>query len=109
MLAAIGREYDKGRLLLIGTTDLLDARRPVIWNIGAIAASGLPQALDLFRKILLASAAIPAMFPPALINVEVDDQRYQEMHVDGAAIAQKSLIGGRPSPLGVTTEHRQCA
>ena len=34
----------KGRLLLIGTTDL-DAQRPVIWNIGALAASGKPEAL----------------------------------------------------------------
>ena len=90
MLAAIAREYAKGRLLLIGTTDL-DARRPVIWNIGAIAASGQPQALDLFRKILLASAAVPAVFPPVLIDVEVDGHRYQEMHVDGGAIAQMFL------------------
>ena len=58
MLAAIAGEYKKGRLLPIGTTDL-DEQRPVIWNIGAIAASGRPEALDLFRKILLASAAIP--------------------------------------------------
>ncbi|MDR3531245.1 MAG: patatin-like phospholipase family protein [Rhodopila sp.] len=90
MLTAIAREYAKGRLLLIGTTDL-DARRPVIWNIGAIAASGQPHALDLFRKILLASAAIPAVFPPVLIDVEVNGQPYQEMHVDGGAIAQMFL------------------
>jgi hypothetical protein len=90
MMAAIADEYAKGRLLLIGTTDL-DARRPVIWNIGAIAASGQPQALDLFRKILLASAAIPAFFPPVLIDVEVNGRHYQEMHVDGGAIAQMFL------------------
>jgi hypothetical protein len=90
MLDAIAREYAKGRLLLIGSTDL-DARRPMIWNIGAIAASGQPQALDLFRKILLASAAIPAVFPPVLIDVEVNGRRYQEMHVDGGAIAQMFL------------------
>jgi hypothetical protein len=90
MLDAIAREYAKGRLLLIGTTDL-DARRPVIWNIGAIAASGQPQALNLVRKILLASAAIPAFFPPVLIDVEVNGQPYQEMHVDGGAIAQMFL------------------
>lgn len=40
MFDAIAREYQKGRLLLIGTTHL-DAQRPTtIWNIGAIAASG---------------------------------------------------------------------
>jgi predicted acylesterase/phospholipase RssA len=90
MMAAIAREYAKGRLLLIGTTDL-DAHRPVIWNIGAIAASGQPNALELVRKILRASAAIPAVFPPVLIDVEVNGQHYQEMHVDGGAMAQMFL------------------
>lgn len=90
LLAAVAGEYAKGRLLLIGTTDL-DAQRPVIWNMGAIASSGHPQSLDLFRKILLASAAIPGAFPPVMIDVEVDGRRYQEMHVDGGAIAQVFL------------------
>jgi hypothetical protein len=90
MFDAIAREYAKGRLLLIGTTDL-DAQRPVIWNIGALAASGHPQALDLFRKILRASAAVPGAFQPVLIDVEIDGQRFQELHVDGGAIAQLFL------------------
>jgi len=90
MLAAIAREYAKGRLLLIGTTNLDDGR-PVIWNIGAIAASGKPGAIELFRKILLASAAVPALFPPVLIDVEVGGKRFQEMHVDGGAVAQMFL------------------
>jgi hypothetical protein len=90
MLEAIAAEYRKGRLLLIGTTDL-DAQRPVIWNIGAIADSGHPGALDLFRKILRASAAIPGAFQPVLIDVEIDGRKYQEMHVDGGAIAQLFL------------------
>jgi len=87
MLAAIAREYRRGRLLLIGTTNL-DLQRPVVWNIGAIAASGHPQALALFRSILLASASIPGAFPPVLIDVEHDGRRFQEMHVDGGAAAQ---------------------
>ena len=90
MFDAIAREYKKGRLLLIGTTDL-DARRPVIWNIGALAASGHPQALDLFRKVLRASAAVPGAFQPVMIDVEVDGRKYQELHVDGGAIAQLFL------------------
>ncbi len=90
MLDAIAAEYQKGRLLLIGTTDL-DAQRPVIWNIGAIAASGHPGALELFRKILRASAAIPGAFQPVFVDVEVDGKKYQEMHVDGGAIAQLFL------------------
>ena len=87
MLDAIAAEYAKGRLLLIGTTDL-DARRPVIWNIGKIAASKSPNALPLVRKILVASAAIPGAFPPTMIDVEVSGKPYQEMHVDGGATAQ---------------------
>ncbi|MCW5733736.1 MAG: patatin-like phospholipase family protein [Enhydrobacter sp.] len=90
MLDAIAREYQKGRLLMIGTTDL-DAQRPVIWNIGAIAASGRPGSLELFRKILRASAAIPGAFQPVFIDVEIDGKKYQEMHVDGGAIAQLFL------------------
>jgi predicted patatin/cPLA2 family phospholipase len=90
MFDAIAREYRKGRLLLIGTTHL-DAQRPVIWNIGAIAASGHPGGLELFRKILRASAAIPGLFQPVLFDVEVDGRKYQEMHVDGGAIAQLFL------------------
>ena len=90
MLDAIAREYQRGRLLLIGTTHL-DAQRPVIWNVGAIAASGHPGALDLFRKILRASAAIPGLFQPVLFDVEIDGKKYQEMHVDGGAIAHLFL------------------
>ncbi|MBX9698506.1 MAG: patatin-like phospholipase family protein [Acetobacteraceae bacterium] len=87
MLAAIAREYARGRLLLIGTTNL-DLKRPVVWNIGAIAASGHPGALELFRRILLASASIPGAFPPVLVDVEHGGRAFQEMHVDGGAATQ---------------------
>ena len=96
-LARIAREYqDKGRILLIGTTNL-DARRPVIWNMGAIAVAARdnPRALELFRKIMLASAAIPGAFPPVMIDVEVNGQPHQEMHVDGGAMAQVFLYPPR--------------
>ncbi len=91
LLARIAAEYRKGRLLLIQTTDL-DAGRPAIWNIGAIAASGDPRAADLIRHILLASASIPAAFPPVLFDVEANGQRYQELHVDGGAVSQAFLV-----------------
>jgi predicted acylesterase/phospholipase RssA len=87
MLDDIAAEYAKGRLLLIGTSDL-DAMEPVIWNMTAIAASHDPHALTLFRRILLASASIPGAFPPVMIDVNAGGQRYQEMHVDGGAEAQ---------------------
>jgi hypothetical protein len=87
LLDAIAAEYAKGRVLLVGTTNL-DALEPVIWNMTAIAASKNPGALKLFRSILLASASIPVAFPPVMIDVEVHGVRYQEMHVDGGTVAQ---------------------
>lgn len=83
----IARAYEQGRLLLIGTTNL-DEGRPVIWNVGKLAASKRPGALRLIQQILIASAAIPGAFPPEMIDVEVDGRPYQEMHVDGGASAQ---------------------
>jgi len=87
MLDEIAVEHRKGRILLIGTADL-DARRGVIWNIGKIAESGSPRALELVHDILVASAAIPGAFPPVMIDVDVAGQRHQEMHVDGGTVAQ---------------------
>jgi predicted acylesterase/phospholipase RssA len=91
LLARIAEEHRKGRILLIGTTNL-DARQPVIWNVSKIAASGHPQALELCWRILLASAAIPGAFPPSMVRVEVDGTPYEEMHVDGGASAQVFLF-----------------
>jgi hypothetical protein len=90
MLDAIAAEHKKGRILLIGTTNL-DARRPVVWDIGAIAESGQPGALELVQDILVASAAIPGAFPPMMFNVEANGKVYQEMHVDGGASTQVFL------------------
>jgi predicted acylesterase/phospholipase RssA len=87
MLKEIAAEYTKGRLLLIATTNL-DARQSVIWNMTKVAASGHPSSLELFQKIMVASAAIPGAFPPAMIDVDVNGKRYQEMHVDGGAQSQ---------------------
>ena len=91
MMARIAEEYERGRLLLIQTTDL-DAGYPVIWNIGAIAKSGGPEALSLIRHIMLASASIPAAFPPVMFDVEAKGEPYQEMHVDGGAVSQAFLV-----------------
>lgn len=87
VLDAIAVEYAKGRMLLIGTTDL-DSREPVIWNMGAIAASNAPGALELFQKIIRASASIPGAFQPMMVDVTVDGKHYQEMHVDGGTTQQ---------------------
>jgi hypothetical protein len=90
-LAEVAEEHRKGRRLLIGTTNL-DAERPVIWDMGQIAISGRTEALDLFRKVLLASAAIPAVFPPGFVKVAAGGGVYDEMHVDGGATREVFLV-----------------
>ncbi|WP_333835081.1 patatin-like phospholipase family protein, partial [Rubrimonas sp.] len=72
LLEAIAVEHRKGRILHIGTTNL-DAGRPVIWDIGAIANSGEPGALELVRELIRASAAIPVAFPPIFVQVRTPD------------------------------------
>lgn len=90
MISKIAAEYGRGRLLLIATTNL-DQSRAIIWNIGAIAESRSPKARDLIVDVLSASAAIPGAFPPVMIDVTVNGERFQEMHVDGGAMAQAFL------------------
>lgn len=57
MIERIAREYRKGRLLLVGTTNL-------------------------------ASASIPGVFPPVMLDVSIGGERFQERHVDGGTVAQ---------------------
>jgi hypothetical protein len=63
----------------------------VTWNMGEIAASRAPGALELFRKIMIASTSVPGAVSPVMINVEADGKTYQEMHVDGGVISQVFL------------------
>ena len=85
MLSSVAEAHAKGRRLIVVTTNL-DSQRAVIWNMGAIAASGAPNALDLFRDVLTASASIPAVFPPQLVDVQAEGRAFQEMHVDGSVV-----------------------
>jgi predicted acylesterase/phospholipase RssA len=87
VLAKIAAEGRKGRSLLVGTTDL-DAGRPVVWDITRLAASDAPNAPALIHDVILASASIPGIFPPVLIEVEANGRRFDELHVDGGVTAQ---------------------
>jgi Patatin-like phospholipase len=99
-LRQVADAHNRGRRLYIGTVDL-DSQQFVVWNTGLIAASGGPEALDLVRKVILASAAIPIAFPPVFFEVEANGRRYDEMHVDGAVAATVFLHAGvfRPSRI----------
>lgn len=68
IIEALAAETAKGKVILIAATDL-DTGTQHFWNLGAEAAksieTGDPQRV---RRILLASAAIPAIFPPVVID-----------------------------------------
>lgn len=87
LIDEIAAEYFRGRRLLVQTTNI-DAQRPVIWDISAISASRRADRKTLITDILLASAAIPAVFPPMRIHVQAAGKDYDELHVDGGVSAQ---------------------
>lgn len=99
LLKAVAAEHAKGRRLLVATT-AVDSERPVLWDMGAIASEGSAKALALFRSVILASSAVPGIFPPVLIESQgPDGKTIQEMHDDGGTMApfylapEPALIG----------------
>ena len=89
-LQRVAAAYDDNRLLFIGTTNI-DYGQTWIWNMGLIAKAGN---VDLYRKVLLASASFPIVFPP----VDIDGHLF----VDGAArsnLVVPGMFGGqKPNP-----------
>jgi predicted acylesterase/phospholipase RssA len=89
-LARVAAAYDDGRLLVVGTTNV-DYGQTWVWNMSLIAKAGK---LELYRKVLLASASFPVVFPP----VEIDGHLF----VDGAARSNIVVAGmsgtERPDP-----------
>ena len=92
VLDAIAVEHAKGRRLYVASTNM-DREEPVIWDMGAIASSKDPAKLELFRSVLVASASIPAIFPPTLVKVNLDGKPYDELHCDGGVFFQSFFIG----------------
>lgn len=88
----MAEESKKGKLLIISATDL-DFGRQRIWEVGeeaqAAAASGN---LDRVHSIMLASAAIPAVFPPIGVG--------EEIYCDGGVTANVFLRLDYRSPFG---------
>ena len=89
-LQRVAAAYDENRLIIVGTTNV-DYGQTWIWNMSLIAKHGT---LDLYRKVLLASASFPIVFPP----VEIDGHLF----IDGAARSNLVVpgMGGseRPGP-----------
>ncbi len=109
----VAQAHNEGRRLYIGTTNL-DAQRFVIWNMGALANINDPRVPEFFRKIMLASASIPVVYPPVMIEVTSDGQVYDEMHVDGGVITQVFFTAAvmniedvRKETLGENTNYKK--
>ena len=89
-LERVAAAFDDGRLLVVGTTNV-DYGQTWVWNMSLIAKAGK---LELYRKVLLASASFPVVFPP----VEIDGHLF----VDGAARSNVVVAGmggaERPGP-----------
>jgi hypothetical protein len=81
-LAKVAAEHKKGRRLYIGSTNL-DTKRLVVWDMGAIATRGTPEARCLYIDCLMASSAVPGFFPSVRFNTAVDGESFEELHVDG--------------------------
>lgn len=94
-LDAVAAEHRKGRRLYVATTNL-DSGLVAVWDMGGIASSDHKDRLQLYRQILLASAAVPGLFKPVYIKTE--DGR-ASMHVDGgikAPILLRTFMVGNP-------------
>lgn len=101
LMRRVAEGHAAGRRLYVCTTEL-ESRRPVYWDMGEIASRGTPEALGLFRHILLASSAIPGFFPPVRIPVTVDGQPFDELHTDGSV---SNAIFFRPPYLPKDCRH----
>lgn len=91
ILRRVADQHRKGRRLLVLTTNL-DTQRAVVWNMGAIANSGRPNALRLFQDVLIASASIPGIYPAVMIEAESAGRRFQEIHSDGGSTSQVLIL-----------------
>jgi hypothetical protein len=86
VLADVRQAHAEGRRFFVGTM-CLQTKRLVIWDVGAIASSGRPDADELVRKVLLAAFSYPGFVPPVKFNLEANGRRYCEEHCDGGPTA----------------------
>ncbi|MBY0226835.1 MAG: patatin-like phospholipase family protein [Hyphomicrobium sp.] len=87
MLDEIAAQYARGRRLLIQTVDI-ETQIPYIWDVTQIAAKTGQKRQQIITDLLLASAAIPGLFPPVRVRVQRPDGIADELHVDGGLSAQ---------------------
>ena len=100
-LAELCAAHNSGRRLYVGTSNIL-TNRFACWDLGAIATSGRPDALELIRKILLASCSVPGAVTPVQIDVEVNGVHYCEWHGDAGNFEQAFVRTPAGLPAGST-------
>jgi predicted acylesterase/phospholipase RssA/predicted small lipoprotein YifL len=88
--------HAEGRRLYVGTGNVV-TNRLAVWDLGAIASSGRPDAALIVRKILVASSSAPGVVVPVEFNVEVNGVKYTELHADAGNLSQAFVR----SPVGV--------
>ncbi len=106
LLHAIAAEHAKGRRLHILTTNI-DAQRGVVWDMGAIAASGHPNARQLFIDVLTASASTPGLIAPTFIEAEANGRFFKEMHIDGGATAEVLIVPDALLAMGMSADPKR--
>jgi hypothetical protein len=85
-MADLRQAHAEGRRFLVGTMNL-ETKRLAVWDVGAIACSGRPDADKLVRKVLLAAVSWPGAVPPVAFDVEVNGHCYREEHCDAGSVA----------------------
>jgi hypothetical protein len=93
--------HAEGRRLFVGTMNV-QTKRLVVWDLGAIASSGRPDADDLVRKVLLAAFSWPGAVKPVEFDVEINGHCYREQHCDAGSAAMAFVrfgaLPGWPQP-----------
>lgn len=106
-MADLRAAHASGRRLFIGTMEL-HTKRPVYWDMGAIASGCEPEATQMVKKLVLASSSISGMTAAVPIDVTVNGCRYEELHVDGGGVSQTFVRFGshhpQPDPANPTAK-----
>jgi hypothetical protein len=99
VVAEIARAHCAGRRLFVATGNRTSLRL-AIWDLGAIAASGRPDAPELVRKIVLAAASHPGFAPAVEFDVTVNGVHYRELHGDAGNLTQAFVRTANGLPPG---------
>ena len=99
VLADLRAAHAQGRRLFVATSNVM-THKLIVWDVGAIASSGRPDAAALVRKVVLAACSIPGIVPPVEFDVTVNGVRYTERHADAGSLTQVFVATAGPLPPG---------